>query len=86
MEDYYKLRKKLDYSKNMKINDVRINEIDDIEQINIDTNLPKLMRIMNYIEKAKNPYMMNVNGTKVKFEFTNNGLNINKCLENIFIK
>lgn len=85
MDKYVELKTKLQLSKNSNIKYVQNNEIDEINNVSIDTNLPKVERIMNFLEKAKNPYMFIVNGMKVKMEFAPVGKSINECFETLVI-
>lgn len=83
MEDYIKLVTKLQLGKSRKVEYVQDKEVDNIEKINIDTNLPKLERMINFLKEVKNPYIFTVNGRKVKFEYSNNDLSISQCMENL---
>ncbi len=83
MEDYIEMETKLQIGKNSDIRYVQGKDLDNLEDIKIDSNQPKLNRIMNYIKNTKNPYMFVVEGKKVRFEFTKNGPDINECFKNI---
>ena len=85
MEKYVELKTKLQLTKNSNIKYIRDDEIDEIYNVSIDTNLPKVDRIMNFLDKAKNPYMFIINGIKVKMEFASAGKNINECFESLIM-
>ena len=85
MEDYIKLKTKLQLGKNSNVKFVEEKDIDQIEKINIDTKLPKTDRIVNFLRDVKNPYMFLVDGLKVKFEYSEVGLDINQCIENLIM-
>ncbi len=55
----------------------------DIEDIFIDTDLPKEHRLSEYVKKIKNPYIFKCNNVKVKIEFSENNT---KSLEDILTK
>ena len=85
MEDYIKLQSKLQLGKNSDVKYVKESDIDDIEKLDINTNLPKIQRMINFLKDVKNPYIFMVNGIKVKFEFSKNNISINQCFENLII-
>lgn len=66
---------------NIDIISVDSKELVDIKDIEIDYSLPISERILNYINKVKNPYCIKVNGAIVKLEFSEN----NSTLEDIII-
>ena len=86
MKDYKEIKSKLELGKNVDINLTKLDELDDIEKLQINRNVTKENRVLNFIKNTKNPYMMNINGIKVKFEFTKDGASINECLEKMMIK
>lgn len=85
MDKYINLKTKLQLCKNSNIKYIQKNEIDEINNVSIDTNLPKVDRIMNFLDKVKNPYMFIINGMKVKMEFTSTGKNITECFETLIM-
>ena len=85
MDKYVNLKTKLQLCKNSNIKYIQKNEIDEINNVSIDTNLPKVDRIMNFLDKAKNPYMFIINGMKVKMEVAPAGKNINECFETLIM-
>ena len=85
MEEYTKLKTKLQLGKNSNIKYIEEKDIDNIENINVDINLPKKDRMIFFLQKVKNPYAFMVDGLKVKFEYSDKGLNINQCIENLIM-
>ena len=85
MEDYTILNSKLQYSKSRNIKYVQENDIDKIENIKIDKNLSKMERILDFIENTKNPYIFCIDGIKVKFEYSDNGIRLSECINNLII-
>ena len=61
------------------------NDIDKIENIKIDKNLSKMERILDFIENTKNPYIFCIDGIKVKFEYSDNGIRLSECINNLII-
>lgn len=85
MNNYVELKTKLQLTKNSNIKYIQNDEIDDIENVSIETNLPKLDRIVKFIEKVKNPYIFLIDGMKVKMEFAPAGKDISQCFEKILL-
>lgn len=85
MDKYVELKTKLQLSKNSSIKYIQNYEVDEINNLSIDTNLPKVDRIMNFLDKVKNPYMFIINGMKVKMEFAPVGKSINECFETLIM-
>lgn len=85
MNNYVELKTKLQLCKNSNIKYLRDDEVDRVEDISINTNLPKLDRIVNFLEKVKNPYVIMVDGMKVKMEFSSDGKDFNQCFETLIM-
>ena len=85
MDEYAKLKTKLQLGKNSNLNYIQEKDIDNIEEINVDINMPKKDRMIGFLQKVKNPYVFMVEGLKVKFEYSDKGLNINQCIENLIM-
>ncbi len=85
MDEYAKLKIKLQLGKNSNLNYIQEKDIDNIEEINVDINMPKKDRMIGFLKKIKNPYVFMVDGLKVKFEYSDKGLNINQCIENLIM-
>ena len=85
MDEYAKLKTKLQLGKNSNLNYIQEKDIDNIEEINVDINMPKKDRMIGFLKKVKNPYVFMEDGLKVKFEYSDKGLNINQCIENLIM-
>lgn len=83
MEDYIKIKTKMQLGKSSNIKFAQEKDIDELKNIKINTNKTKLERIMEFLQTVKNPYMFMINGIKVKFEFAKDGPDINDCIENL---
>ena len=68
MDDYAKLKNKLQLGKSSNIKYIDEKDMDNIENLNVDINLPKADRMLVFLQNVKNPYAFIVNGLKVKFE------------------
>lgn len=79
-----KLKERLEKQNNIGINDININEIDDINIINMNLNKPSINRILDFIIYIKNPYVIRVDDTIVKMEFSNTKVKADECVNNLF--
>lgn len=55
----------------------------DISKIRINKELPLAERKRQYIKKTGNPYMVCVDGIKVKVQFTEGGISFDDAFENL---
>lgn len=67
-----KLQDKLERCRNISLDEVSIDDIDELSSVKINTRLNQVDRIIDFISKTKNPYIFKVNGRLVKIEFSNN--------------
>lgn len=67
------LEEKLTRCKNMKIEDISLDDVDDIKDIKIDKRKSSNERILDFIFKTKNPYVFKINGRLVRIRFSENG-------------
>ncbi len=81
--DFELLEKKLNKCKNIKLEDVNINTVDDLENIKINRKKSSNERIIDFINNCANPYIFKVNGRLVKFEFSNNEDTAENCLTKV---
>ena len=51
------LEEKLNICRNMKLEDVSLEDVDEISSIKIDRRKPSNERILDFIAKVKNPYI-----------------------------
>lgn len=77
------LEEKLKRCKNMKIEDISLDDVDDIKDIKIDRRKSSNERILDFLVKVKNPYVFKINGRLVRMRFTENGPTADDCLTNM---
>lgn len=77
------LEEKLKRCKNMKIEDICLDDVDDIKDIKIDRRKSSNERILDFLVKAKNPYIFKINNRLVRMRFTENGPSEDDCLTNM---
>ena len=59
-------------------------DVTDIDDVEIDMELPKAERVKSYVRQMKNPYIMKTNGVIVKMCFTKgSGRTLNDCLNSL---
>lgn len=83
MSDYEILKQKILMNKDIEIEDVNRNEITDIKEININSKLSKEERIIDFLKKVNNPYIIKVNDVLVKNTFSNRNIDFSDCFKNI---
>ena len=77
------LEEKLKICKDIDLSEVNIDEVDDLDKIKISRKKSKEERIIDFINKTKNPYVFKVDGRLVKLEFTDNGTNAENAITNV---
>ena len=77
------LEEKLKRCKNMKLEDISLDDVDDIKDIKIDRRKSSNERILDFLVKVKNPYVFKINGRLVRMIFTENGSSADDCLTNM---
>lgn len=77
------LQEKLVKCKEKNIEEIDINEIDNIDDIVVDTSKSKDERIIEFLENIKNPYFFNIDGCIVKFSFSESNITADECTENV---
>jgi hypothetical protein len=55
----------------------------DIRDVRVDTNLPKLERIIEYIRQIKDPYHFKCGEFTVSVKYADNGVKFEDCLKRI---
>ena len=63
------LREKLERCRNVNLDDVKLEDVDELTSIKIDRRKPGEERILDYLTKFKNPYIFKVNGKLVRIRF-----------------
>ncbi len=73
----------LDEMQNVDIRNIDKDSLVNIEDVEIDMNLPQGMRIKKFVEQVGNPYIYKSNGIVVKSTFTNNGKSLDDLIEKL---
>lgn len=78
------LREKLERCRNVNLDDVKLENVDEITSIKIDRRKPSEERILDFLTKVKNPYIFKVNGKLVRIRFSENtDLTADDCLTEV---
>lgn len=64
------LKEKLERCKNVSLEDINPDEVDEITSIKIDKRKSSNERILDFLNKVKNPYIFKVNGKLVRIRFS----------------
>ena len=86
MSKYELLKKKIEECKNIDIDNINVSEIDEINKIKVNTKISSAERIADFINKVKNPYIFNVNGTIVKMTYSSDDVEAMTCLKKIIVE
>ncbi len=84
--DIEKLDKKLKQCKNISVDNIDVNSIDNLSEIKIDKKKKGNDRILDFINKVSNPYIFYIDNQIVKIEFSNNSKNAEECITNVISK
>ncbi len=78
------LREKLERCRNVNLDDVKLEDVDEITSIKIDRRKSSEERILDFLTKVKNPYIFKVNGKLVRIRFSEDtDLTADDCLTNV---
>ena len=77
------LQEKLEKFRNMRLEDVTLDDVDELGTIKIDRRKSSNERILDFLTKVKNPYIFKVNGRLVRMKFSENGPTADECLTNM---
>ena len=77
------LAEKLERCRNVNLDDVKLEDVDEITDIKIDRRKPSNERILDFIMKVKNPYIFKVNGKLVRIRFSETDKTAEDCLTNV---
>lgn len=83
--DLKELEEKLNRCKNMKLEDVTLDDVDEISYIKIDRRKSSNERILDFIMKVKNPYIFKVNGKLVRISFSDTDKTAEDCLTRVLM-
>ena len=78
--DLKELEEKLIKCKNMKLEHINPNEVDELSSIKIDRRKSSEVRILDFLTKVKNPYVFKVNGKLVRMSFSEKEPTADECL------
>ena len=81
--NYKELKEKLDRCKKIKLEDIDPNDVDEITDIKIDKRKSSNERILDFLNKTKNPYIFKVNGTLVRIGFSETSRTADDCLTSV---
>ena len=79
------LEEKLNKCKNMKLEDVSLDDVDEISSIKINRRKSSNERILDFIMKVKNPYIFKVNGKLVRISFSDTDKTAEDCLTRVLM-
>lgn len=74
------LEEKINRCKNMKLEDISLDDVDEISSIKIDRRKSSNERILDFLSEVKNPYVFKVKGRLVRMNFSENGPTADDCL------
>ncbi len=78
------LKEKLERCRNVNLDDVKLEDVDEITDIKIDRRKSSNERILDFLTKVKNPYIFKVKGKLVRIRFSENShLTAEDCLTNV---
>ncbi|HIT24269.1 MAG TPA: hypothetical protein IAD45_07615 [Candidatus Faecimonas intestinavium] len=81
--DIKSLERKLEKCKSMSLDDVSLNDVDEITDIKIDKRKSSNERILDFLNKVKNPYIFKVKGKLVRIRFSDTEKTADDCLTNV---
>lgn len=77
------IQEKLERCRNMKLEAVTLDDVDEISSIKIDKRKPSEERILDFLTKVKNPYIFKVNGKLIRIRFSDTDKTAEDCLTNV---
>lgn len=81
------LPEELEKMSQMDVTTVNLDELVDLREVQIDNSLDEAEKIMDYIEKIKNPYVFRYGDYVIKLEFDNeSGVTLQELLEDLVRK
>lgn len=78
-----KLKDKLDKYENIPLSEIDLNEVDEITEINVSKRKPSNERILDFLNKVKNPYVFKLNGKLIRIGFSDTERTADDCLTNV---
>ena len=77
------IEEKLERCRNMRLEDVTLDDVDEIRSIKKDKRKSSNERILDFVMKVKNPYIYKVNGKLVKMSFSDTDKTVEDCLTRV---
>lgn len=78
------LENKLLQCKNKSFDEIKSKDIEKIEEVKIDEKKKGNERILDFLNKCKNPYIFMVNGTIVRIQFSDNSsITAEECISRV---
>ena len=77
------LEEKLNRCKNMKLENITLDDVDELGSIKIDRRKSSNERILDFLTKVKKTYIFKINGRLVRMRFSENGPTADECLTNM---
>lgn len=78
-----KLKDKLDKYENIPLSEIDLNDVDEITEINVSKRKPSNERILDFLNKVKNPYVFKLNGKLIRIGFSDTERTADDCLTNV---
>ncbi len=77
------LEEKINRCKNMKLEDIKPDDVDEISSIKIDRRKSSNERILDFLTQVKNPYVFKASGKLIRMVFSENGPTADECLTRV---
>ena len=77
------LVKKLERCKNVNLDNVKLEDVDELSSIKIDRRKPSEERILDFLTKVKNSYIFKLKGKLVRIRFSDTDKTAEDCLTNV---
>ena len=77
------IEEKLERCRNINLEDVTLDDVDEVSSIKIDRRKLSSERILEFITKVKNPYIFKVKGKLVRISFTDTDKTAEDYLTNV---
>lgn len=84
MSKFEELNEKIHKCKNLQMNDLNINDLDNIDNIKVDEKKSSRERILDFLNCTKNPYAFNVDGKIVQISFSQSNVTADECIYEAF--
>ena len=77
------LENKIKKCRNMSLDEVSLEDVDEISSIKIVKRKSSNERILEFLKECKNPYIFKVNNNLVKISFSDTSKTADDCLTNV---